>query len=108
MFSRGDIVYLYLFNLKDVIDKSKKIYEHRFGKIKEINKVEASGKTYDEFKIELSDGFLVTIIEYVGAFKVCNITDLQSTILESSILDDAEKDTLIEQVKNSLELFRAK
>lgn len=108
MFSRGDIVYLYLFNLRDIIDKAKKIYQHRFGKIKEMTKVEASGTTFNEYKIELLDGFIVTIKEYAGAFKICNTTELQSAILESSKLIDTEKDILIEEVHIALESFRAK
>lgn len=108
MFSRGDIVYLYLFELNSIIDKVKKINHHRFGKIKEITKVEASGTTYYEYKIELVDGYTVVIKEYAGAFKICNITELQTTILESSELIDTEKDILIEQVKESLELIKAK
>ncbi len=108
MFSRGDIVYLYLFNLKDILNSVKKVNKHRFGRIKEINKIEAGNDIYHEYKIELLDGYPVTVKEYVGAFKICNITELQTTILESSELTDTEKDTLIEEVHIALESFRAK
>lgn len=108
LFSRGDIVYLYLFNLKDILNSVKKVNKHRFGRIKEINKIEAGNDIYHEYKIELLDGYPVTVKEYVGAFKICNMTELQTTILESSELTDTEKDILIEQVKESLELIKAK
>lgn len=108
LFSRGDIVYLYLFNLKDVLNSVKKVNKHRFGRIKEINKIEAGNDIYHEYKIELLDGYPATVKEYVGAFKICNMTELQTTILESSELTDTEKDILIEQVKESLELIKAK
>lgn len=109
MYSRGDLVYLYMFDVKKSINKLKKLNKTRFGKIKSINKVELGNKTYNEVTIELLDNKnIVTIKEYVAGFSICNISTLQSVILESSELTDNEKDKLIQEVQEVLESVKAK
>lgn len=98
MYSVGDIVYLYLFDIKKNIELQKKIMNSRFGKIIKINKVEYGNKIYNEYIVELRDKNIVTIKDYVKGFNLTNITDLKTAIYESNKIDDNDKDKLIEEI----------
>lgn len=108
MFSRGDIVLLYLFDVNYTIGALKKFNRSRFGKVKDINQIEVGNKVYNEYTVELFDKNVVTVKEYMNTFKICNMTELQGAILESDKLTDKEKDDLINEVQDVLQSAKAK
>lgn len=86
----GDIVYVYLFDLKKTILKTDLIQD-RFG---EIISIEEVGKNMYIYTVKNIKGINITVKNYDKSFDLCNIDELIN-ILYNSNLSKERKDKMI-------------
>lgn len=86
----GDIVYVYLFDLKKTILKTDLIQD-RFG---EIISIEEIGKNMYVYTMKNIKGINITVKNYDKSFNLCNIDELIN-ILYNSNLSKERKDKMI-------------
>ena len=86
----GDIVYVYLFDLKKTILKTDLIQD-RFG---EIVNIEEIGKNMYVYTVKNIKGINITVKNYDKSFDLCNIDELIN-ILYNSNLSKERKDKMI-------------
>lgn len=86
----GDIVYVYLFDLKKTILKTDLIQD-RFG---EIISIEEIGKNMYIYTVKNIKGINITVKNYDKSFDLCNIDELIN-ILYNSNLSKERKDKMI-------------
>lgn len=86
----GDIVYVYLFDLKKTILKTDLIQD-RFG---EIINIEEIGKNMYAYTVKNIKGINITVKNYDKSFDLCNIDELIN-ILYNSNLSKERKDKMI-------------
>lgn len=86
----GDIVYVYLFDLKKTILKTDLIQD-RFG---EIISIEEIGKNMYVYTVKNIKGINITVKNYDKSFDLCNIDELIN-ILYNSNLSKERKDKMI-------------
>ena len=91
----GDIVYIYLFDLKKTILKTDLI-QNRFGKI--IN-IEEIGKDMYVYTVKNNEGINITVKNYDKSFNLCNVDELIN-ILYNSNLDKDRKDKMMDIVNH--------
>ena len=86
----GDIVYVYLFDLKKTILRTDLIQD-RFG---EIISIEEVGKNMYIYTVKNIKGINITVKNYDKSFDLCNIDELIN-ILYNSNLSKERKDKMI-------------
>lgn len=86
----GDIVYVYLFDLKKTILRTDLIQD-RFG---EIISIEEIGKNMYIYTVKNIKGINITVKNYDKSFNLCNIDELIN-ILYNSNLSKERKDKMI-------------
>lgn len=86
----GDIVYVYLFDLKKTILRTDLIQD-RFG---EIVNIEEIGKNMYVYTVKNIKGINITVKNYDKSFDLCNIDELIN-ILYNSNLSKERKDKMI-------------
>lgn len=86
----GDIVYVYLFDLKKTILRTDLIQD-RFGEIVSIEEV---GKNMYVYTVKNIKGINITVKNYDKSFDLCNIDELIN-ILYNSNLSKERKDKMI-------------
>ena len=97
----GDIVYIYLFDLKKTILKTDLI-QNRFGKI--IN-IEEIGKDMYVYTVKNNEGINITVKNYDKSFNLCNVDELIN-ILYNSNLDKDRKDKMMDIVNHMVKKLK--
>lgn len=97
----GDIVYVYLFDLKKTILKADLI-ESRFGRI--IN-IEEIGKNMYVYTVKNNEGINITVKNYDKSFNLCNVDELIN-ILYNSNLDKERKDKMMDIVNHMVKKLK--
>lgn len=91
----GDIVYVYLFDLKKTILRTDLIQD-RFGKIVSIEEI---GKNMYAYTVKNIKGINITVKNYDKSFDLCNIDELIN-ILYNSNLSKERKDKMMDIINN--------
>ena len=97
----GDIVYIYLFDLKKTILKTDLI-QNRFGKI--IN-IEEIGKDMYVYTVKNNEGTNIIVKNYDKSFDLCNIDELIN-ILYNSSLSKERKDRMMDIVNDTVKILQ--
>ena len=97
----GDIVYVYLFDLKKTRLKADLI-ESRFGRI--IN-IEEIGKNMYVYTVKNNEGINITVKNYDKSFNLCNVDELIN-ILYNSNLDKDRKDKMMDIVNHMVKKLK--
>ena len=97
----GDIVYIYLFDLKKTILKTDLI-QNRFGKI--IN-IEEIGKDMYVYTVKNNEGTSIIVKNYDKSFDLCNIDELIN-ILYNSSLSKERKDRMMDIVNDMVKKLK--
>ena len=97
----GDIVYIYLFDLKKTILKTDLI-QNRFGKI--IN-IEEIGKDMYVYTVKNNEGTNIIVKNYDKSFNLCNLDELIN-ILYNSSLSKERKDRKMDIVNDMVKKLK--
>ena len=97
----GDIVYIYLFDLKKTILKTDLI-QNRFGKI--IN-IEEIGKDMYVYTVKNNEGTSIIVKKYDKSSDLCNLDELIN-ILYNSSLSKERKDRMMDIVNDMVKKLK--